>query len=91
MGRMQAEGMANIAPLRVGLEWHLQCNHYPPVPLSMVDTCIAAIEAAEEGDWDREIFLPDPVEYKGQPVAPAYAIIGTFHLDAWIDREGDDY
>ncbi len=26
---------------------HLQSNHYPPVPLSMVEPCIDAIDKAE--------------------------------------------
>ena len=40
---------------------HLQGNHYPPVPLSMVAPCIGAIDAAYDEDYNREIEMPEGV------------------------------
>ena len=91
MGRMYAKGIAETeTPLETQIEWHLQGNHYPPVPKSMVKPCIEAIDAGNEGDWDREISMPDGVLYRGLTKAPAHAIIEAHHLDTWIvDEEGE--
>ena len=71
----------------LGLEHHLQFNHYPPVPLSMVPVCEQAIaEANDNGDPYMQIDLPEGITYKGATAAPAYAIIGQHHLDAFIEQ-----
>ena len=69
---------------------HLQGNHYPPVPLSMVQPCIEAIDAYYDEDTDREIEMPEGVSYKGKTTAPAWAIIEQHHLSAWLP-ENEDY
>ena len=68
---------------------HLQNNHYPPVPTSMVKPCIEAIDAVNDlGLWDADIELPEGVSWKGSNYAPASAIIEAHHLEAWlIERE----
>ena len=68
---------------------HLSANHYPPVPKSMVQPCVEAIDAVNDaGLWDLEIPLPEGVSWKGLNTAPAHAIIEQHHLDAWIiERE----
>jgi hypothetical protein len=66
---------------------HLQGNHYPPVPLSMVQPCIEAIDAYYDDDTDREIEMPEGVSYKGKTTAPAWAIIEQHHLNAWLPEE----
>jgi hypothetical protein len=68
---------------------HLQGNHYPPVPRSMVKPCMDAIDAYWEEDLNRMIELPEGVSWRGEITAPAYAIIEAHHLDAWC-RE-DEY
>ena len=84
MGHAQALEMATSgADIDIVLGWHLQSNHYPPVPLSMVAPCKAAIDAYWDDDSDREIDLPEPVLYKGKTTAPAWAIIEAHHLGAW--------
>jgi hypothetical protein len=70
--------------LEQGIAYHLQGNHYPPVPLSMVQPCIDAIDAFYEEDTDRLIEMPKGVSYKGNTHAPAWAIIEQHHLDAWL-------
>ena len=63
---------------------HLQSNHYPPVPLSMVEPCIDAIDAYYDEDYERLIELPAPITWRDQKHAPASAIVEAHHLDAWL-------
>lgn len=64
--------------------YHLQNNHYPPVPLSMVDTCISAIEYADKGEWDTFIMLPEGTTYKGANTATVESIVEGHHLHYFI-------
>jgi hypothetical protein len=75
--------------LEQAIGYHLQGNHYPPVPLSMVQPCIEAIDAYYEEDFNREIEMPEGVSYRGKTTAPAIAIIEQHHLNAWLP-EGDE-
>lgn len=50
-----AEG--NVS-LRNAVSWHLTSNHYPPHPTFMVPVAVAAVEAGQDEDWDRQIDLP---------------------------------
>ena len=77
--------------LEQAIGYHLQGNHYPPVPLSMVQPCIDAIDAAYDQDYDREIAMPEGVLYKGSNVAPAWAVIEQHHLNAWLPQDEDDF
>jgi hypothetical protein len=92
MGELGARAMSEVCDdlgidLRQQLSWHLGSNHYPPVPQSMIEACINAIDAGNEGDFDRLIDLPDGASWRGQKSAPAHAIIDGHHLNAWIDYE----
>jgi hypothetical protein len=91
MGMMNAIGMTETnLTIERQLEWHLRSNHFPPVPTSMVQPCIEAIDAWYDDATDRNISLPDGVRYKGLTVAPAWAIIEQHHLGAWL-QEPDEY
>ncbi len=70
--------------LETAIGYHLQGNHYPPVPLSMVQPCIEAIDAYYDEDYNKLIEMPEGVSYKGDSYAPAWAIIEQHHLDAWL-------
>jgi hypothetical protein len=70
--------------LEQAIGYHLQGNHYPPVPLSMVQPCIEAIDAIHAGDGDTEIEMPEGVLYKNKNTAPAWAIAEQHHLSAWL-------
>lgn len=90
MGNLQATEMANSGlDLESTLSWHLQVNHYPPVPTSMVPICIQAIDAYWEDDLEREIEMPEGVYYRGETTAPARAIIIQHHLDPWCTEEDE--
>lgn len=92
MGRIYAEGITETdLSLADQISWHLTSNHFPPIPVSMVPVCIAALDAANEEDWDRMISLPDGVGYKGLTAAPAHAIVEQHHLDPWLSQDDDTF
>lgn len=70
--------------LEMAISIHLQSNHYPPVPLSMVEPCIEAIDAYYEEDYNKLIEMPKGVSYRGDRYAPAHAIVEQHHLEAWL-------
>jgi hypothetical protein len=87
MGYSTSVDLSNELDLEVALGYHLQGNHYPPVPLSMVEPCIEAIDAFYDEDYNREIALPQGVLWRGQVTAPASAIVEQHHLEAWLPEE----
>ena len=88
MGRMTADALTELnISLKQQIEIHLRSNFYPPVPLSMVQPCLDAIEAYYDENLDKEIAMPEGVSYKGSNVAPAWAIIEQHRLDSWLERE----
>ena len=90
MGRNTAQDLAD-SPLSMyqSIAIQLRSNHYPPVPLSMVEPCIEAIYAVSEGLTHKQINLPKGVSWRGYPTAPAYAVVEQHHLDAWCDYDND--
>ncbi len=85
MGSVYAEGLTEIGlTLEEQILVHLTSNHYPPVPKVMVETCIEAIDKANEGEWDEMVPMPEGVTYKGETEAPVRAIVEQHHLDFWI-------
>ena len=92
MGNRTATEIAGLMTMEQGLAYHLQGNHYPPVPLSMVKPCVEAINAYWEDNFNLEIEMPEGVFYKGKTTAPAWAIIEQHHLNAWCESdECDEY
>ena len=90
MGSMFAEDLARGElglTLESAISLHLTSNHYPPVPTSMVEPCLLAIEAMNEGEMDQLIPMPEGVSWRGNEEAPAWAIVEGHHLESWIDWE----
>lgn len=88
MGSLQAEEIAAMGVnLDQAISWHLQANHYPPAPTSMIVVCVEAIEAANQNDWHKQIELPDGITHDGKTSAAVWILVRSFHLDAWIERE----
>ena len=84
MGSNTAQDLAeNVLDIRQSIGYHLRGNHYPPVPLTMVEPCIEAIYAVSEGDTHKSIQLPEGVTWRGYPTAPAYTIVEGHHLEPW--------
>ncbi len=89
MGSLQASEMANLADLDTALTWHLRGNHYPPVPIDMLEPCKQAIWACNDGDYYREIDLPDGTTYRGSTQATASQIVDGLRLYSWIEDENE--
>ena len=84
MGYNTAQELASILDLEGAIAMHLRVNHYPPVPVAMVQPCIDAIDAYHDEDYERLIDLPKDITWRGQNSAPASAIVDGHHLDAWL-------
>lgn len=76
---------------------HLQWNHFPPVPVSMVPVCLAVVDyyagAGPDGlveDDGQRFDLPDGITFRGEGSAPAYEIAEAHHLWELIDWEMAD-
>ena len=88
MGNLMSQDLAGGGyDLRQALAIQLQSNHYPPVPLSMIDACISALDACIEEENDQLIELPEGVSWRGQSSAPAWSIVEAHHLEAWLYEE----
>jgi hypothetical protein len=92
MGALQAREFASNTEITIEqqLTWHLQGNHFPPVPVSMVQPCIEAIDCYWSDELDREIDLPEGVVYRGNKTAPAREIIINHHLDPWCEEQEEE-
>lgn len=92
MGNLFAMELADgTMDLTSALHYHLSANHYPPVPDSMIQPCIDAIDAYWEEDYFREIDLNGNLYRNGLTSAPASAIVEAHHLDRFIETDGEDY
>lgn len=89
MGYTTATELATILDLEGSIAMHLQANHYPPVPTSMVQPCIDAIDAYHDEDIDRLIKLPEGVTWRNQDSAPAHALVEAHHLEPWLPHLWD--
>ncbi len=90
MGYFSALDFVQQADQDTALRWHLLSNHFPPVPLSMLEPCKQAIANADKGEWDTPITLPDGCTYKGQPTAPTFAVVEQQHLMAFINIDDEE-
>jgi hypothetical protein len=95
MGSVTAIGLADTTlDLETQLRYHLQGNHYPPVPVEMVAPCIEAIDAAYDEDYERVIDMPMvgdfQIRWRGLTQAPAWAIIEQHNLSWFIDPVDED-
>ena len=89
MGYTTAQELATILDLEGSIAMHLTANHYPPVPRSMVQPCIDAIDAYHDEDYQRLIPLPEGITWRGETSAPAHEIVDAHHLDAWLPHMWD--
>ena len=90
MGNMHATEFASMTKageisIDDALRWHLQANHYPPIPASMIEPCKKAIEACQEQDWHKPVELPEGISFKGSDHAPAIEVVEAHHLFAWLE------
>ena len=82
MGRQYIEGFFDQEQnLETLLSIHLQSNHYPPVNLVFIPTCIEAIEACNNEDYEKILLMPNNKKMR------VIDIIEGLHLDSFIESE----
>ena len=90
MGKLTEMIIANTdLPLEQKLKWHLQGNHYPPLPMSLVSACLEAIELARLDYYTAEVKLPNGLEYDGSPVMVVGELVSACHLDGFIYTDSE--
>ena len=94
MGSVTALGIKDtVLDLETQLLYHLRGNFYPPIPAEMVSTCIEAIDAYYDEDYQRMVDMPVigdfQVMYRGSTQAPASAIVEQHRLDFWVPHSMD--
>ena len=72
--------------LESALIWHLQSNHYPPLPLALLPVALKAIENGNAQLWDEEITMPEGIGFRNKPTAKTADVIETMHLDSFLDE-----
>jgi hypothetical protein len=85
MGSLQAQEIAVLAVqgeigLYAALKWHLQSNHYPPVPDAGVDIAFEIVNGINEGS----MLLDQPVESLGTNEGghpTVREVVENWHLD----------
>lgn len=82
MGYVAAVEMRFYLGEEFALEWHLQYNHYPPVPLNLLPVAKKALQLARNGDFDTRLLLPSQV------LKTVEEVVDELHLSAFLD--GDD-
>ena len=95
MGSITAIGLADTTlDLETQLAYHLQGNHYPPIPKIMVQPCIEAIDAYYDKDYSRRIELPIvdgfQISWKGNTWTTASALVSHAHLEWFIEPSDED-
>lgn len=94
MGLFSAMGVAESdTPIEMQIRWHLTSNHYPPLPVELVEPCIEAINAWNNRDIDlleKKITLPEGIQFKNQNYIYATELIESLHLEAWIQAHWEE-
>lgn len=80
--------------LRDAVGMHLRGNCYPPIPIEMVDVCIEAIHAYEDGDYYRMLTLPMIGDFQvrnrdGSIEVTAMQVVDNTRIEGFI--QGEDY
>lgn len=93
MGRMSALGMAEAVRdkavrLDGALVWHLRQNHYPPLPLTLVEPAKRAISKANRGEMEKCVSLGPNIACRlhGR-LCPVWHMVEVLHLDSFVDPE----
>ena len=73
--------------LEKAVEMHLRSNHYPPLPYSMVQPALQAIEMYKAGEVNETITLPEGMSYRDEPEMPVLTMIEVLHLEFFLPTE----
>lgn len=83
MGNMQAREIASLTKEGMidedtALQWHLQSNHFPPIPFDFVSVAKQALKLARDNDYDTVITMPNDID------KTVGDIIEGMHLDTFL-------
>lgn len=81
MGFLAAVEMRYYLGGDYALEWHLQCNHYPPISLDFLPVAKKALELARNGDFSTKLLLPNRI------LQTVGEVLEGLHLHAFLDGE----
>jgi hypothetical protein len=96
MGAIQAQDAADLVnegmfPMETMLYHHLQYNLYPGHG-EFIDVALAAIELANQGDWDATVNIAEIMEdEKYNKTAPVADIINGWRLEFFLDQEETEW
>jgi len=96
MGATQASDLADLGqngmfPMETMVWNHLAYNIYPGQG-EFIDVALAAIEAANMGDYDATINIAEIMEdEKYNHAAPVSAIIDAWHLEFFLSDDEGEY
>jgi hypothetical protein len=92
MGYTTALGIAETdLDLETKIGWHFTSNCYPPIPREMIAPAVAAIRLAEVGESDKVVEMPSGVEHRVHgSFVPAWVIINSLHLEAFVGSDEDE-
>ena len=78
--------------LRDQVGMHLRGNCYPPIPIEMVDVCVEAIHAYDDGDYYRMLTLPKIGDFQirnrdGSVEVTAMQVVENTRIEGFINEE----
>ena len=96
MGRATADSLVEAGkefgfPMETMLYNHLRYNCFPEIS-EFMDVALAAIELANQGEWDTTVDIAEIMgDEKYNHAAPVYKIIEGWKLDSFIIDEDEYY
>jgi hypothetical protein len=98
MGAQSTRGILEAAnsglvslPSEAILHWHLQSNHYPPLPVSLVPACQRAIELVAGDQGQTRVRLPKGlVGRDGRRSVVAEDLVEAVHLWDFVEAAVED-
>jgi hypothetical protein len=85
MRHIHALEILNLITLEGDLRWHLQNNHYPPVPDVIIPMAVKAVILCRNDKFNETIVTFFEHQFYGWSV-PAYAVVEAYHLEPWVNE-----
>lgn len=87
MGYSAAVAMRQALRYDAALVWHLQYNHYPPLPIAFAPLCKQAIAHVNDGDSDARLRLPRGITVNGKRTMTASQCVELCNLASFMEVE----
>jgi hypothetical protein len=85
-----ADAVTEGLPLEAALSYHLQSNHYPPIPSGCVPVAVRVVNAVNNGEawWEDEVDTNEVRHRTGRYLTVAELVEG-WHLQPFL-TQGED-